>query len=138
MFHQKMFLLIVVLFLSPCFSQAQKFYVSIDDRWSKGSTTERIEKNDFVVIDDSLKADIIVNMVYEKKHAGWSFKTGAAAKGYMEFRDKNDSLIIATREKPGYSTAFRGYNIQWSVAKKILGDDFDTKLKEAVKEIEKH
>jgi hypothetical protein len=124
-----------LLFSIPFISNAQKFYVNMEDTWSKGSTTESIKKLGYVVTDNKPEADIIIDMVYTKKHAALSTKFSAAKTGHIEFRNQDDSLIATTKEHGGTANAFRGYNVEWAVVKKILGDDFDTETKEAIKRL---
>lgn len=117
-------------------SFSQKIYVSCDDPKPKGSIEKKIKELNYIVVDDSSKADIIAKFVYRQlKNPVVSFKVKPNIEAKILFYDNKDMLLSITDEVGGLTGVWAGYNARIDAAWKILTRDFEQKLKEAISKL---
>lgn len=131
----KRLLLAIVLF-SMIQSFGQKIYVNCEDHKPKGSIEKKITELNYIIADDSAKADIVAKFVYRQlKNPIISFKVKPNIEAKILFYDNRDMLLSTTDEVGGLAGVWAGYNPRVDAAWKILTRDFEQKLKEAVSKV---
>ncbi|SDD77040.1 SHOCT domain-containing protein [Niabella drilacis] len=111
---------------------AQKIYVDCEDQKPKGSIEKKIGELNFIVVQDSTKADIKARFVYQKAKTAMSFKVKPNIYAKILFYSKDDQFLSATEEVGGLTAAWSGYNPRVDAAWKILSRDFENSLKSAI------
>jgi len=132
--------LLIITLLLPVFSFGQKFLVIEDDSRINERIANRITTLGYSVVKERGDADFIAQMIYEKRKGYMSFKTGWKNKenkynkvGYIAFLSAKGDTLSLTDEQGGYAKYYNTYVALSELTNKILKNDFDSKLKEAIK-----
>ncbi len=114
----------------------QKIYVDCEDPKPRGSIEKKITELNYIVVDDSSKADIKAKFVYRQlKNPVVSFKVKPNIEAKILFYNNKDMLLTTTDEVGGLTGVWAGYNPRIDAAWKILTRDFEQKLKEAASKV---
>ncbi len=121
-------------------SFGQSFLVIEDDNRINERVADRITNLGYSVVKERDKADFIAQVIYEKRKGYMSFKTGWANKenkynkvGYIAFLNNKGDTLSATDEQGGIARYYNTYVALSELVNKILKTDFNSKLKEAIK-----
>ena len=133
-------LLIAITLLFPCLCFGQKFLVIEDDSKINNRIAERITNLGYDVVKERGEADLIAQMIYEKKKGYMSFKTGWKNKenkynkvGYIAFLNTKGDTLSTTDEQGGYARYYNTYVALSELTNKILKTDFNERLGDAIK-----
>ncbi|MEE6186938.1 SHOCT domain-containing protein [Niabella digestorum] len=135
-------ILLLCLLIIPSLLLGQKFYVIEPDHKINDRISKRISQLGFVVVRDIDEADIIAQMIYEKRKGYMSFKTGWKNEeykynkvGYIAFLNKDRDTLSATEEQGGKAKYYNTYVALSELTNKILKYDFDKNLFAAIKKV---
>lgn len=122
-------------------SFGQSFLVIEDDNRINERVADRITNLGYSVVKERDKADFIAQVIYEKRKGYMSFKTGWANKenkynkvGYIAFLNNKGDTLSATDEQGGIARYYNTYVALSELVNKILKTDFNSKLKDAIKD----
>ncbi len=122
-------------------SFGQSFLVIEDDKRINERVANRITTLGYNIVKERDKADFIAQVIYEKRKGYMSFKTGWANKenkynkvGYIAFLNNKGDTLSATDEQGGIARYYNTYVALSELVNKILETDFNSKLKDAIKD----
>lgn len=128
--------LLALLLCIPVLSIGQKVYVECDDPKPRGSIEKKVTELNYLIAEDSAKADIVAKFVHKQlKNPVVSFKVKPNIAAKILFYDSKGMLLVSTEEVGGLAGVWAGYNPRIDAAWKILTRDFETKLRFAADKV---
>jgi hypothetical protein len=124
--------LLTILLLLPTISFSQKFFVIEPDKRINERISNRILELGYSTTKDRDKSDFVAQMIYEKKHAYLTFKTGYQKEGYIAFLNKKGDTLAKTALQGGQAWGYNTYTSLSTLTNKILKTDFNKVIKSVV------